>query len=201
MLHRARRLIPNHYKVFFIRDGEMQCCIVLKCCIVFIVLVWSGLFLRHTRNMCIKRSSRDINFVPSHKSSFNIQDSISTSRVEVYHLFQLNPASFLQFAAMSHTDRRIAPGETILVTGANGYIATHIVDVLLEQGYNVRGTVRAEKPWLNDLFDQKYGKGRFETRIVKVLEEETAFEGVLKDVSGIIHTVRLNLLILLSIAR
>ena len=30
----------------------------------------------------------------------------------------------------------------ILVTGASGYIATHIVQQLLEEGYHVRGTVR-----------------------------------------------------------
>jgi nucleoside-diphosphate-sugar epimerase len=31
---------------------------------------------------------------------------------------------------------------TVLVTGANGFVAAHIVRILLEQGYNVRGTVR-----------------------------------------------------------
>uniref|UniRef100_A0A915KTZ6 NAD-dependent epimerase/dehydratase domain-containing protein n=1 Tax=Romanomermis culicivorax TaxID=13658 RepID=A0A915KTZ6_ROMCU len=31
---------------------------------------------------------------------------------------------------------------TVLVTGASGYIACHIVKLLLEKGYNVRGTVR-----------------------------------------------------------
>jgi len=33
-----------------------------------------------------------------------------------------------------------------LVTGANGYIATHVIDQLLKQGHHVRGTVRS----LND---------------------------------------------------
>lgn len=32
-------------------------------------------------------------------------------------------------------------GSTIMVRGANGYIAFHVVDVLLELRYNVRGTV------------------------------------------------------------
>ena len=31
----------------------------------------------------------------------------------------------------------------VLVTGASGYIATHIVRILLEEGYRVRGTVRS----------------------------------------------------------
>ncbi len=32
---------------------------------------------------------------------------------------------------------------SVLVTGANGYIAVWIVKTLLEQGYSVRGTVRS----------------------------------------------------------
>ena len=35
------------------------------------------------------------------------------------------------------------PNERVLVTGASGYIATHIVKLLLERGYIVRGTVRS----------------------------------------------------------
>ncbi|XP_072168505.1 uncharacterized protein [Diadema setosum] len=34
-------------------------------------------------------------------------------------------------------------GEKVLVTGASGYIASHIVQQLLEAGYKVRGTVRS----------------------------------------------------------
>jgi len=61
------------------------------------------------------------------------------------------------------------------------------VDVLLEEGYNVRGTVRAEKAWLNRYFDEKYGKGRFETVVLKSLEDESAFDAVVKGVSAIAH--------------
>jgi len=31
--------------------------------------------------------------------------------------------------------------ETILVTGASGYLASHVIQSLLNAGYNVRGTV------------------------------------------------------------
>ncbi len=34
-------------------------------------------------------------------------------------------------------------GRTVLVTGASGYIAGHIVAQLLDRGYTVRGTVRS----------------------------------------------------------
>ena len=33
----------------------------------------------------------------------------------------------------------------VLVTGASGFIATHIVKLLLEKGFIVRGTVRSLK--------------------------------------------------------
>jgi nucleoside-diphosphate-sugar epimerase len=35
--------------------------------------------------------------------------------------------------------------DLVLVTGASGYLAAHIVKQLLEQGYRVRGTVRSLK--------------------------------------------------------
>ena len=75
----------------------------------------------------------------------------------------------------------------MLVTGANGYIASHIIDVLLAQGYIVRGTVRNEKKWLNEYFDKKYGTGRFETSTVPVIEKDSAFDEAVKGVAGAIH--------------
>ena len=39
----------------------------------------------------------------------------------------------------------MAESELILVTGASGFIASHLVQQLLEQGYRVRGTVRSLK--------------------------------------------------------
>lgn len=92
--------------------------------------------------------------------------------------------------SVSQEHRRIAQSEWVLVTGANGFIASHVADVLLEQGYHVRGTVRTEKPWLNEYFANKYSEGRFETRILAEMENEGAFDEVVKGVSGIIHIVR-----------
>lgn len=83
----------------------------------------------------------------------------------------------------------IPKGSRVLVTGANSYIGSNIIDLLLELGYNVRGTVRAEKLWLNELFEKKYGKGRFETSIIPSLEKEGAFDDALIDVAGVVHVV------------
>ena len=37
----------------------------------------------------------------------------------------------------------ISDSDLVLVTGASGFLATHIVKLLLEQGSRVRGTVRS----------------------------------------------------------
>lgn len=90
---------------------------------------------------------------------------------------------------MSQKQYALPRGSRILVTAANSYIGSNIVDLLLELGFQVRGTVRAEKPWLNNLFEKKYGKDRFETVIVPGAEKEGAFDDVLDGVAGIIHVV------------
>lgn len=73
-------------------------------------------------------------------------------------------------------------GSTVLVTGANGYIASHIADKLLGLGYNVRGTVRDPKrhQWMIDMFDKQYGKGKFELFHVPDMATEGAFDNAVK---------------------
>ncbi|KAL6833435.1 hypothetical protein J3E69DRAFT_376543 [Trichoderma sp. SZMC 28015] len=88
---------------------------------------------------------------------------------------------------MRPSEYAIPPGGLVLVTGANGYIASHVVDVLLELGYNVRGTVRQSKPWLDRFFEDRYGKGRYESIVVSAMEEEDAFASAAKGTDGIIH--------------
>lgn len=58
----------------------------------------------------------------------------------------------------------VSKGDLILVTGVNGYIASHVADQLLEAGFSVRGTTRSKDKvgWMFDLFDKKYGEGKFE---------------------------------------
>lgn len=46
---------------------------------------------------------------------------------------------------MESNDQNMNDNEIVLVTGASGYIAIHIVKLLLESGYKVRGTVRSLK--------------------------------------------------------
>lgn len=91
---------------------------------------------------------------------------------------------------MAPVEYAIPTGSLVLVTGANGYIGSHVVDQLLALGYRVRGTVRDSKPWLDEFFEKKYGKDKFESVIVKSIEDVEAFANVAEGASGVVHVVR-----------
>ena len=80
----------------------------------------------------------------------------------------------------------IPPGSTVLVTGANGFIGSHITDQLLQAGYLVRGTSRdiAKTVWMTELFDKKYGKGKFEAFVVEDMVESGAFDEACKGMNA-----------------
>lgn len=73
-------------------------------------------------------------------------------------------------------------GSTILVVGANGFIGSNISNELLKLGYKVRGTTRnlEKNEWLRELFDSKYGPGKFEMALVADCEAEGALDEVMK---------------------
>ncbi|KAI8649267.1 Aldehyde reductase II [Fusarium keratoplasticum] len=58
----------------------------------------------------------------------------------------------------------IPAGELIAVSGANGFMGSHICDQLLHLGYRVRGIVRNKErgAWLVNYFEEKYGPEVFE---------------------------------------
>lgn len=76
----------------------------------------------------------------------------------------------------------VPKGSTVLVTGANGLLGSHIADQFLEHGYKVRGTVRdtEKNAWLQAAFEKKYGKGSFELVKVSDLTAEGAFDEAVK---------------------
>ncbi|KAJ3178830.1 methylglyoxal reductase (NADPH-dependent) gre2 [Geranomyces variabilis] len=79
--------------------------------------------------------------------------------------------------------------KTALVTGVSGFIAQHITDQLLKQGYRVRGTARSTTKYaaLTDHFTSIYGKERFEIVEVKDLEDHGAFDEAVKAQDLIFH--------------
>ncbi|GKT55138.1 aldehyde reductase [Colletotrichum tofieldiae] len=56
----------------------------------------------------------------------------------------------------SINESAIPKGSTVLVTGANGLVGSHVADQFLKFGYKVRGTVRDvnKNTWLSDVFDK-----------------------------------------------
>ena len=91
---------------------------------------------------------------------------------------------------MTKTQYTFPPGSTVLVTGANAYIGSHVINILLGLGYRVRGTVRTPRPWLNEYFDACYGEGLFETILITDFKDPSAFDHALTGVSGVVHMVR-----------
>ncbi|RDX55168.1 NAD(P)-binding protein [Lentinus brumalis] len=79
----------------------------------------------------------------------------------------------------------ISPPALILVTGASGFLATHIVTQLLEGGYRVRGTARGAKL---DLIREHF-KANPNFEAVKIDDIATGdFSSALKGVNAVIHT-------------
>ena len=91
----------------------------------------------------------------------------------------------------------IPPGSLILVTGANGFIGSHVADQLLEAGYRVRGTSRNESKsaWVKELFDGKYGQGKFETAVVQDMSQPGAFDAACEGTPPSFTTITRLLLI------
>lgn len=81
-------------------------------------------------------------------------------------------------------------GSWVVVTGANGYIGSHVVNTLLQLGYRVRGTIRTPKPWLDAFFETKYGQGVFESYVLPDFDDKEKLDKCLDGISGIVHVVR-----------
>lgn len=77
----------------------------------------------------------------------------------------------------------------VVVSGANGFIGSHVVDQLLQASFHVRGTVRDAKKsaWLEDFFAERYGKGKFELVEVPDMAASGAFDDIVKGAGGFIH--------------
>lgn len=88
-------------------------------------------------------------------------------------------------------DPLLPPSSLVLVTGANGLIASHAADQLLAAGYRVRGTVRsaARCAYLCALFEARHGPGRFELVEVPDVTVPGAWDAAARGVVGIAHVV------------
>lgn len=82
--------------------------------------------------------------------------------------------------------------QTVLLTGASGFIAQHIAKLLVTEGYSVVGTVRLKNKG-NQLVEnlKKLGSGSFTYEIVSDIAEENAFDEAFSkhpEISVVLHT-------------
>ncbi|KAK1595614.1 LOW QUALITY PROTEIN: uncharacterized protein LY79DRAFT_588592 [Colletotrichum navitas] len=66
----------------------------------------------------------------------------------------------------------IPKDSVVLITGANGFIASHVVHQLIQYGY--------KHAWLSAYFDKTYGKGHFELLCVPDMTAGNAFDEAIK---------------------
>lgn len=92
---------------------------------------------------------------------------------------------------MSSLTTSIPPGSWVLVTGASGFLASHICLQFLERGFKVRGSVRdpTQSSWLLESRFKSYADiGAIELVPVTHLGADGAYDEAIKGVSAIVHT-------------
>jgi len=87
------------------------------------------------------------------------------------------------------TEYALEPGSLVVVSGANGNIASHVVDKLLQLGFRVRGTVRSKDRggWIADHFGAKYGADKIEVVEVPDMGAPSAFDEAVRGAAGFVH--------------
>lgn len=78
--------------------------------------------------------------------------------------------------------------QTILVTGASGFVAAHVLHSFLHAGYKVRGTVRSDATAQNVLKTHESHASQLSFEIVPDIRTPGAFDEAVKGVDGVIHT-------------
>lgn len=91
---------------------------------------------------------------------------------------------------MSEIKTNITPGSRVLVTGVNGYMASHVAKQLLARGFKVRGTVKdlERASWLvKDVFKNHANNNDFELVTIIDFTAEEVYGSAIKGVSAIAH--------------
>lgn len=89
----------------------------------------------------------------------------------------------------------IPPGSWVLITGANGFVASHTAQQFLSRGYKVRGSVRSlrQSSWLtDDVFKPYTRRGEFEVVQVPDLGVAHAFDDAVRGVAAVVHVASIG---------
>ena len=79
--------------------------------------------------------------------------------------------------------------QTLLVTGANGFVAGHIIKAALEKGYKVKGAVRTDSSAAQLKGTFPAYSSQLSTTIVPDITNVESFKDAFgQDVTGVIHT-------------
>jgi nucleoside-diphosphate-sugar epimerase len=73
-------------------------------------------------------------------------------------------------------------GSLILITGINGFVASHVANEFLQRGYRIRGTARDEQKalYMGEMYHSLYGADAFEPVVVPDLNAEGALDEAVK---------------------
>ncbi|PVH99970.1 NAD(P)-binding protein [Periconia macrospinosa] len=90
---------------------------------------------------------------------------------------------------MAAAETIVPPGSLVLITGVNGFIALHISNLLLKQGYAVHCSVRSleRSAWVQEAFVERHPSGTFSIIQVADGNSEGAWEKAIAGVDGIVH--------------
>ena len=93
---------------------------------------------------------------------------------------------------MSAHNGPVGPDSLVCVTGANGYIASHLIGLLLDDGYRVRGTVRdpsneAKTAHLTKIAADRGAEDRLEL-VAGDLLKPGSFDDAIAGCDGVFHT-------------
>lgn len=79
--------------------------------------------------------------------------------------------------------------QTLLITGANGFVAGHIIKVALEKGYKVKGAVRTDSSAAHLKATFPTYSSQLSTTIVNDITNVESFKDAFgPDVTGVIHS-------------
>ena len=84
------------------------------------------------------------------------------------------------------SDKALPKGSRILVTGINGYIASHVGDQLMSQGYTVRGTARdqSKADSIGKTLKERNPSASFEPYVLSDVTAPGAFDAAVAGMLG-----------------